>query len=66
MGEATGTTIQQPGGLGREILLMVLGLLVIAFAATVLLREPARSSPAGKQPIPMFGSNPGVRGEGGR
>jgi hypothetical protein len=45
---------------------MVLGLLVVAFAATVLLREPARSTPGGKQPIPMYGSNPGARGEGGR
>ena len=56
--------MQRPGGLGREIFVMVLGLLVIAFAATVLLREPA--SPEGRQPIPTYGSNPGVRGEGGR
>lgn len=60
------TTVRQSDGLGREIFLMVLGLLVIAFAATVLLREPARSSPEGRKPIPMYGSNPGARGEGGR
>jgi hypothetical protein len=66
MGAVAGTTVQRAGGLGREILLMVLGLLVIAFAATVLFREPARSSPQVRQPIPMFGSNPGARGEGGR
>ena len=59
-------TVQRSDGLGREIFLMVLGLLVIAFAATVLLREPARSSSEGRQPIPMYGSNPGARGEGGR
>jgi hypothetical protein len=66
MDAAADTTMQWRGGLGREILVMVLGLLVVAFAATVLLREPARSTPGGKQPIPMYGSNPGARGEGGR
>ena len=66
MDAAAVTTMQRPSGVGREILLMVLGLLVIALAATVLLREPARSSPEGRQPIPMYGSNPGARGEGGR
>jgi hypothetical protein len=57
VGAASGTTIERPGGLGREILLMVLGLLVVAFAATVLFREPARSSPQGTRPATTFGAN---------
>lgn len=63
MGAATD---QLPGSVRREIFVMMLGLLVVVFVATVLFRGPARSSPQGRQPVPVFGSNPGVRGQGGR
>jgi hypothetical protein len=52
--------------LGREVVLTTIALLIIAVVAVVVFFEPARSSPEVKQFVPAYGSNPGVRGEGGR
>ena len=56
----------RPVALGREVVLTTIALLVIAVVAVVLFFEPARSTPGVKQSVPAYGSNPGVRGEGGR
>ena len=60
------TATERPVAFGREVVLTTLALLVIAVVAVVLFFEPARSTPGVKQSVPAYGSNPGVRGEGGR
>lgn len=66
MSETHVAATRQPVALGREVVLTAVALLVIAVVAVVLFFEPARSAPGVKQSVPVYGSNPGVRGEGGR
>lgn len=53
-------------GASRQVILTTLALLVIAIVAAIVFFDTARSSPDRTQFVPAFGSNPGVRGEGGR
>ena len=56
----------RPVGVSRQVILTTLVLLAVAVVAAIVFFDTARSSPDRTQYVRVFGSNSGVRGEGGR
>lgn len=50
----------------RWFVATLVSIITVAVGALVLFGGTAQSSGEPKRPVPVWGSNPGVRGEGGR